>query len=539
MTRIFVIAFFLFVLPVVTLAQVTDEFTIRVFGAIDNEAPSTTTIQSIVPVTFSQIDIAWATSTDNFSVFGYVVSRDGVPIATTTALFYSDTGLMASTTYSYSVRTFDGVPNYSSSSATAATTTPDIPVVIPPTTSSTTQGGTAARVIVESITVTADTTSADVAVVTKRPARIEIRIGETSSYEIGYISGTRFARDHSIPVSNLRPNTRYYYEVYGYTLSGAQTFLERGSFETLSGAPLTSPANVAAFSASAQSQDVLLQWQLPISMPKDALVRIVRSYYGYPVSINDGMVIYEGRGEQATDSDVLNQYERMFYTAFVIDPNGRTSSGAIAQVVSGSVQKDLSTSSDQPAPPTKPSFVSNDAVAVGEVGVSTQEVVDLDMPDSGYISIAQLDELFTMATDTVPLSSDAPFTVAVLSKFITGDFKTIVATLGDPRGSEKTFAFLLRLNADQTRYEATIAAVQFGGRSDFIVEIFDYDSLVMARYVTQIEFTPDATVASSTIEVLWWRLATAAWYGLLAVPFLMLFWLWFIYRRREAGDLIR
>ncbi len=525
--------------PFFVQAQATEDFTIRVFGAIDNQSPSTTTIQLIVPVTFSQIDLSWAASTDNFNVFGYVVSRDGIPIATTTSLFYSDTGLMASTTYSYSVVAFDGVPNYSSSSAPAATTTPDIPVVIPPAsaTSSAVENGTAARVVLDSLVVDAGTVSANVTLQTRRPARIEIRIGETSSYEIGYVSGARFARDHTIPISDLRPNTTYYYEVYGYTPSGAQTFLRRGSFTTMSDTLLSPPANVLYFSANAEGSDAILQWQLPNTMPENGRVRIVRSHYGYPTFINDGFVVYEGVGQQARDIGVLGQYSRVYYTAFVIDPNGRVSSGAIALV---SVQPNQDSSDSSTGPLVQPNFGAGEQSGQDDNSSTTvSEVISLNMPKESDITIMQLDDLFTMASDTIPLSSNAVFTIAVSADVIEGDFKTIVATLADPRGSQKTFSFLLRLNSDKTSYEATIASVQVSGVSNFMVEIYDYDSLVVARYMTEIVFTASETVSSSTLELLWWRIATAAWYAALLIPFLFLLLLWFVYRRREQQEVTR
>jgi hypothetical protein len=266
-------------------------------------------------------------------------------------------------------------------------------------------------------------------------------------------------------------------------------------------------------------------------MPEGARVRVVRSYYGYPTFINDGIVIYEGVREQVRDSDVLNLYERVYYTAFVIDPNGRTSSGAIAQVIANVgtfVQPGV------PGVIILPSFQSDDQSGQIDGDEIKKNIVSFNMPEPGQITITQLTDMFTMASDTIPLSSDMSFTVAIASEEIAGDFTTIVATLSDPRGSGKAFSFLLRLNSDRTRYEATIAAIQFVGRSDFMVEIYDYNSLVVARYVSQIVFTPGETVASSTLEVLWWRLVTAAWYGLLVVPFLVVLLLWFVYRRREA-----
>ena len=49
--------------------------------------------------------------------------RDSVPIATTTGLTYSDTGLIAITLHSYTVNTFDALNNYSGLSSSASATT--------------------------------------------------------------------------------------------------------------------------------------------------------------------------------------------------------------------------------------------------------------------------------------------------------------------------------------------------------------------------------------------------------------------------------
>jgi uncharacterized repeat protein (TIGR03806 family) len=74
-----------------------------------------------------QVDLTWAASTDSggSGLAGYRVLRGGTQIATTAATNYSDSGLTASTTYSYTVRAYDNaVPvNISADSAAATATT--------------------------------------------------------------------------------------------------------------------------------------------------------------------------------------------------------------------------------------------------------------------------------------------------------------------------------------------------------------------------------------------------------------------------------
>ncbi|WP_127584243.1 DUF4838 domain-containing protein [Paenibacillus koleovorans] len=90
---------------------------------IDTLAPSAPSGLSVTPVSGSQIDLSWTASTDNVGATGYKVYRDGVEAATVTTTTYSDIGLTASTTYSYTVKAFDAAGNLSAASAAAGATT--------------------------------------------------------------------------------------------------------------------------------------------------------------------------------------------------------------------------------------------------------------------------------------------------------------------------------------------------------------------------------------------------------------------------------
>ena len=57
--------------------------------------------------TFSAVPLSWTASTDNIGVVGYLVRRDGTPIAFTPATSFTDTGLTPGTTYNYDVTALD------------------------------------------------------------------------------------------------------------------------------------------------------------------------------------------------------------------------------------------------------------------------------------------------------------------------------------------------------------------------------------------------------------------------------------------------
>lgn len=100
----------------------------------DTTPPSVPTGLTATPVSVSQINLDWASSTDNVGVAGYNVYRNGgvTPIATTTAAAYSDTGLTASTTYIYAVSAFDAAGNTSATTSPVSATTLTVPDTTPP-----------------------------------------------------------------------------------------------------------------------------------------------------------------------------------------------------------------------------------------------------------------------------------------------------------------------------------------------------------------------------------------------------------------------
>jgi alpha-mannosidase len=90
----------------------------------DTVAPSVPTALTATAVSSTQINLAWAASSDNVGVAGYRVTRNGSAIANTTATSYQNTGLAPSTTYRYTVAAFDAAANFSGESTPASATTP-------------------------------------------------------------------------------------------------------------------------------------------------------------------------------------------------------------------------------------------------------------------------------------------------------------------------------------------------------------------------------------------------------------------------------
>ncbi len=99
-------------------------------AAADTTPPSAPGTLTASAVSSSQINLSWGAATDNVGVTGYRVERCAgagctsfAQIATPTGTTYSDTGLTASTTYSYRVRATDAAGNLGAFSNTGSATT--------------------------------------------------------------------------------------------------------------------------------------------------------------------------------------------------------------------------------------------------------------------------------------------------------------------------------------------------------------------------------------------------------------------------------
>ncbi|WP_340687745.1 cellulase family glycosylhydrolase [Amycolatopsis coloradensis] len=93
-------------------------------GSNDTEAPSAPGSPTTSNVSCGSVTLTWQASSDNVSVAGYRVLRNGQTVATTANPPATVTGLAASTAYSFTVVAYDAAGNTSAPSATVSATTP-------------------------------------------------------------------------------------------------------------------------------------------------------------------------------------------------------------------------------------------------------------------------------------------------------------------------------------------------------------------------------------------------------------------------------
>ena len=93
-------------------------------GGDDTTAPSVPSNLQVTGATSSSVSLSWSPATDDVGVSGYDVYRNGSLVGNASGTTYTDTGLTASTEYTYAVRARDAAGNTSaiSDSVTGTTT---------------------------------------------------------------------------------------------------------------------------------------------------------------------------------------------------------------------------------------------------------------------------------------------------------------------------------------------------------------------------------------------------------------------------------
>ncbi|HZF18150.1 MAG TPA: LamG-like jellyroll fold domain-containing protein [Burkholderiales bacterium] len=105
----------------------------------DTTPPTAPSGLTATPATATQINLAWAVSTDDVAVTNYLIERcqgasctTFAQVATSTTPSFGNVGLTGSTSYSYRVRATDASGNLSAYSNVASATTPAAPDTTPP-----------------------------------------------------------------------------------------------------------------------------------------------------------------------------------------------------------------------------------------------------------------------------------------------------------------------------------------------------------------------------------------------------------------------
>jgi chitodextrinase len=225
----------------------------------DTTPPTAPSGLTVTATSSSQINLAWTASTDNVGVTGYKVERcqgagcsNYAQIATPASSTFNDTGLAASTSYSYRVRATDAANNLSAFSSTATVSTMAAPDTTPPT-APTNLSATAASSAQINLSWTASTDN--VGVTGYKVERCQ-NAGCSNFAQIATPAGTTFND------TGLAASTSYSYRVRATdAANNLSTFSSTATASTMAAldtTPPTAPSNLTATAAS--SSQINLTW---------------------------------------------------------------------------------------------------------------------------------------------------------------------------------------------------------------------------------------------------------------------------------------
>ena len=515
--------------PLVVAAQSAGEdFTVDFRFGENTDPPTVPDPITVTPISPSQIDIQWGTSSDPFGVAGYQIFRDGVQIDTTTQTAYSDTGLQASTTYSYFVRAFDIDGLVSSSSVSVTATTFAVPILDPEGVL-VRQVGQAPKPTLLAYDIVVGANSAQLSFRTSVPTRYTLQYGRSESLDDGVVQTEVLRSEHTTLLTNLEPNTTYEYELFVTDRYNQQVLVRRASFTTEPRFITQTSNNVRGLRADVIGDDVLLRWRNP-DIGMFSHVRVVRNHRFFPTDPWDGEVVYEGLRQVFIDSDAVKERSRQYYTVFAFDLSGNFSSGAV--VVASKAESLV----DAPAADIRP-----DVPALAFPTSTPTTTDERDLPEGlplrfSDIGFVQDDTKYSPIVDRVELSAESSFLIRLPVSVVPPHLKIITVAIARPEGQPAYDTYLLRRNEEGTYYEAMIEQLGTVGEHQMVLSIYDLQEAVQYQLQGFIDTTTPVVPPVVEEEPLY--LLFGYWFAGLLGGTLVFLWLWRIvltlWRRRLA-----
>ena len=296
-------------------------------------------------------------------------------------------------------------------------------------------------------------TSCEITWYTKDPSTSIVDYGETSEYG-KTILYDELVQYHKVKLEGLEPETTYHFRVRSRNQYGKEAATGDYTFTTLD---LTPPANVSSFQAKAGDEMITLIWQNPFDEDFEG-VKIQMSTQIYPGSPEEGTTIYDGK-EETTEIRSLQNGVRYYFTAFAYDEVPNYASGAIASA--------MPWSPEMPYPPAEEiPYIPPELVPK----ISELELSDISFFIKG-VQVFPEDGVITV-------TAGQTFKISIPFEKLPKVLKTIITVIADD-GS--VYSYLLRINDDETAYEATITAPQTAKTYSLTIVIMDFKEGTVAR----------------------------------------------------------
>lgn len=286
-----------------------------------------------------------------------------------------------------------------------------------------------------------------------------IYYGQTLSYEIGSRQAhpDTFISTHEIKLENLEANTRYYFQARSLDSAGNQSIKDGFEFRTLAEKKII--ANIGEFKAVAGDGEIFLSWRSPLSADFQAM-KILRREKFYPKSLEEGLLIYDGKENSFIDKNLVNGIT-YYYTVFAYDASGNYSSGAVAKAMPWKFGLPF------PSPTLTPQISSSPVISPIVSVFPSPEIANLKLEDFNF---SQGGKNLKITEGKIEVDSGKSLVVAIDVKKIpesVGTIMFILAQDGEPQ------SFLFKFDAAKNEYSVSFAPPDIGGVYSLTIAILD------------------------------------------------------------------
>lgn len=320
-----------------------------------------------------------------------------------------------------------------------------------------------------------------------------IEYGETTAYGTTVVDW-ELVKSHKVKLTDLKPKTLYYFRVKSRTNVGKESISSGYTSKTLD---LTPPANVSNFQALPGDSQITLTWLNPAD--EDFVgVKIQMSTSIYPGGPTEGATIYDGK-EEMTEVRPLSNGMRYYFTAFSYDDSRNYASGAIASAIP----------TVEIVPPEVVPYIPQELAPVAPE-VSEIKLEDFTLWSEG----AKL----LLEEGAITVGPGQIFKISIPVEKFPKVLKTIITVVGS-----HTSSYLLRINSEETDYEAVIIAPEIPDTYPMTTIIMDFKEGTVSKIQAKLKVEEPAESGSPlTAEIRKEAGETPSWTPLLVLIFLIL-----------------
>lgn len=430
--------------------------------------PAPANLTAIV-ISSSQIDLNWDSVSE---AIYYKVYRNGSFVASTTQLSYSDAGISSATDYVYYVTAVDifGVESPQSNSVSVTTLAEVIPSE---------EQRQPSSIIPYNLSLTINNDEEytnSLNVILSIFAREAVQMAISNNFEF---SGSVWEKYQTSKIWRLTDGEGQKEVFIKFrSLSGgiSETISDSIIFDSIAS------LNVSNLEAIAGDKKIYLKWKNPPDKDFSG-IKIVGSTEFYPSSPEEGILLYQGKGESFLAIGLTNDI-RYYYTVFSYDQAGNLSSGAVVSAVP------FEEGVPPPPPPPPPS---PPPPTVPEIEKLTFE--DFDFQQAGERIIFEKGAI-------IKVRAEEPLAIFLDYEKVPEVLKTIMITL---EKENKSFSFLLRIDSQKTKYQAVILVPPEAGVYNLTFDILDYKNQTLKKISSYLKVEKEPEISHPFMPVPWYR----------------------------------